>query len=51
MVTIERFRHKEYICVLCMPISFGSKVTAMVKYFQKLVKSQGQGREVKDLLI
>ena len=30
---------------------FDSKVTARVKYFQKLVKSQGQGREVKDLLI
>ena len=29
------------------PISFGSKVVAKVKFFQKKVKSQGQGHKVK----
>ena len=29
------------------PISFGSKVIAKVKFFQKLVKIQGQGHKVK----
>ena len=30
------------------PISFGSKVMAKVKFYQRLVKSQGQGHEVKN---
>ena len=30
------------------PISFGSKVIAKVKFFQKKVKIQGQGHEVKN---
>ena len=30
------------------PTSFGSKVLTKVKFFQKKVKSQGQGQEVKN---
>ena len=30
------------------PISFSSKVIAKVKFFQKKIKSQGQGHEVKN---
>ena len=31
------------------PTSFGSKVMAKVKFFQKKVKSRGQGHEVKNV--